>query len=136
MSQNANLIIDRLIETFPACFDRSAPKPLKIGLGRELLALAGTLPALADLPRVQIRQALRVYTQSPAYQRALAVGGPRYGLDGQPTGEITSEQQAFARAPRQKTPAPQVRQPPAGPELSPSAGYLKMTLKKRGGNPP
>jgi ProP effector len=84
MPQDVNPIIDRLMETFPACFSRSAPKPLKIGLGEEVIALAGVHPALADLSRTQLRRALKVYTGAWAYRKALAKGGPRYGLDGQP----------------------------------------------------
>ena len=91
MLQDVNPIIDRLIETFPACFSRSAPKPLKIRLGEELLALAGVHPALADLTRTRIRRALQVYTGAWAYRKALAKGGPRYDLDGQAAGEVTPE---------------------------------------------
>ena len=68
-------LIDRLIAAFPACFSR-LPKPLKIGLGEELLALAGVHPALADLTRTRIRRALKFYTQRPAYRRALARVAP------------------------------------------------------------
>jgi sRNA-binding protein len=128
MLQDVNPIIDRLIETFPACFSRSAPKPLKIGLGEELLALAGVHPALADLTRTRIRRALQVYTGAWAYRKALARGGPRYGLDGQPAGEVTPEQQAWTRTPRPKRPA---SPPETAPEPSPTPGYLKMTLKRR-----
>ena len=126
MPQDVNPLLDRLCEAFPACFSRSAPKPLKIGLGEELLALAGVHPALTDLSRTQIRRALRVYTGSPAYRKALARGGPRYGLDGQPAGEVAPEQQADAKTPRPKLPAPK-----PGPEPSPATGYLKMSLKRR-----
>ena len=107
-------------------FDRKAPKPLKIGLGEELLALAGVHPALADLSRTQLRRALKVYTGAPVYRKALARGGPRHGLDGQPVGEVTPEQQAFARTPRPKLPAPE-----PGPEPSPAMGYISMSLKRR-----
>jgi len=103
-----------------------APQPRKIGLGEELLALAGVHPALIDLSRTQLRRALRVYTGSPAYQKALARGGPRCGLDGQPAGEVTPEQQVIARTPRPKRPAPE-----PGSEPSPATGYLKMSLKRR-----
>lgn len=134
MPQDVNPIIDRLMETFPACFSRKAPQPLKIGLGEELIALAGVHPALADLSRTQIRRALKVYTGASAYRRALAKGGPRYGLDGQPAGEVTPEQQTFARTPRPKRPASPASPPETAPkasELSPTPGYLKMTLKRR-----
>jgi sRNA-binding protein len=131
MPQDVNPIIDRLIETFPACFSRSAPKPLKIGLGEEVMALAGVHPALADLSRTPIRRALKVYTGAAAYRKALAKGGPRYGLDGQVTGEVTPEQQTFARTPRPKSPASPPETAPKAPEPSPTPGYLKMTLKRR-----
>jgi sRNA-binding protein len=133
MPQDLNPIIDRLCATFPASFDRKAPKPLKIGLGEELLALAGIHPALADLTRTRIRRALAAYTGSPAYRRALKRGGPRYGLDGQPAGEVTPEQQAIARTPRPKPPASPPAPEPEGPEspVLPAMGYLKMSLKRR-----
>ena len=131
MPQDVNPIIDRLVETFPACFSRSAPKPLKIGLGEEVMALAGVHPALADLTRTRIRRALQVYTGAWAYRKALAKGGPRYGLDGQATGEVTPEQQTFARTPRPKSPASPAKTAPKAPEGSPAPGYLKMTLKRR-----
>ena len=51
--------MERLIAVFPACFSRLDPKPLKIGVGHEVLALVGTHPALADLTCNRIRQALR-----------------------------------------------------------------------------
>jgi sRNA-binding protein len=126
MSTDVNPLLDRLCQAFPACFNRSVPQPLKIGLGEELLALAGVHPALADLSRTQLRRALKVYTGAPAYRKALARGGPRYGLDGHPTGEVTPEQQVIARTPRPKPPAPE-----PGPEPSPATGYLKMSLKRR-----
>ena len=112
MAYDVTSLLDRLIEAFPACFSRSAPQPLKSGLGEELLARAGVHPGLADLTPDQIRQALKVYTGLPAYRKALAKGGPRYGLDGQPAGEVTPEQQADAKKPRPKPPAPE----PKGPE--------------------
>ena len=136
MPQDVNPLVDRWVETFPACFSRSAPKPLKIGLGEELMALAGVHPAFVDLTRTRIRRALKVYTGAPAYRKALAKGGPRYDLDGQPAGEVTPEQQTFARTPRPKRPAspvvtsapkPQAPEPPATPAM----GYLKMSLKRR-----
>jgi len=136
MPYEINPILDRLCAAFPAGFSRTAPKPLKIGLGEELLALAGVHPALADLSRTQLRRALKVYTGALAYRKALVNGGPRYDLAGQPAGEVTSEQQAAARRPRPKPPASPTAPPtpePQGPEppASPAPGYLPMTLKRR-----
>jgi sRNA-binding protein len=136
MPQDVNSLLDRLCEAFPACFSRSALKSLKIGLGEELLALAGVHPALADLSRTQIRRAIKVYTGAPAYRKALARGGPRYGLDGQPTGAVTPEQQIIARTPRPKLPASPASPPAPEPQApdspaTPATGYLPMTLKRR-----
>ncbi|CDI04664.1 hypothetical protein BN873_p20044 [Candidatus Competibacter denitrificans Run_A_D11] len=114
MAYDVNSILDRLCAAFPACFSRSAPKPLKIGLGEELMALAGVHPALADLTRTRIRRALKVYTGAPAYRKALKRGGPRYDLAGQPAGEVTPEQQTFAQTPR-------VPKPPADADAAADA---------------
>ena len=148
MSTDVNPLLDRLCQAFPACFNRSAPQPLKIGLGEELLALAGVHPALADLTRTRIRRALKAYTGAPAYRQALAQGGPRYDLNGQPAGEVTPDQQADARRPRVRQPrataeataSPLPRTPPPAPrhdepalleELMAMAipGKLDVTLK-------
>jgi hypothetical protein len=124
MSYDVNPIIDRLCEIFPVCFNRAAPKPLQIGLGAEAMALAGVHPALTDLTRTMIRRALKVYTGCFAYRKALAAGGPRYGLDGQPAGEVTPEQQAFAKTPRKKpaaatSPGSDESASPPAPKLPP-----------------
>ena len=54
-------ILDPLGQAFPAGFSRTAHRRLKIGLGEELLALAGVHPALTDWTRARIRRALTVY---------------------------------------------------------------------------
>lgn len=115
MPQDVNPLIDRLCAAFPDLFHRRTPKPLKIGLGEELMALAGVHPAFADLTRTRIRQALKVYTGASAYRRALAKGGSRYDLNGQPSGEVTPEQQTLARTPRPKSPTSPAS-PPADPD--------------------
>lgn len=102
MPDNILALIDRLVAIFPECFNRQSPKPLKIGIGPELLALVGNHPDLAEISRKQIRQALTFYTGSNSYRKAVANGGARYGLNGQPEGEVTLEQQEFAKVPRKK----------------------------------
>ena len=97
MAFDANPILDRLGEAFPECFNRLAPKPLKIGIREEVIALAGVHPLLAEVTKTQLRLALKLYTHRFAYRKALAVGGPRYGLDGQPDGEVAPDQQEFAK---------------------------------------
>lgn len=106
MPYDATPIINQLCEAFPDCFNQAAPKPLKIGIGGELLALVGVHPALAEVSRTQLRRAITFYTHRFAYRKALAAGGPRYGLDGQPVGEVTPDQQTFTKPPRRKPAAP------------------------------
>jgi ProP effector len=45
-----------------------------------------------------IRAAISRWVSSTRYLKALSKGGPRYGLDGQPDGEVTEAEQADALA--------------------------------------
>ena len=67
--------------------------PLAVGIHQELIA------ALPDVKPWRIRQLLRWWQGSDqgAYWRALLQGGPRYHLDGTPSGEVTDQEQAHAR---------------------------------------
>jgi ProP effector len=79
---------------FPAVFvldGWQSHKPLKIGI-REDIAAAAIMPA------EDIGPALRLYVRRLMYQRALAAGGPRHDLNGEPCGEVTAEQAAGAAA--------------------------------------
>lgn len=67
-------------------------RPLKIGIFEDLqLLLAG------EFPPELISRFLRDWCRRPAYRRAVAAGGARYDLDGQPAGGVTEEEQADAR---------------------------------------
>ena len=147
MTFDANPFIDRLCEAFPECFNRLAPKPLKIGIRDEVIALAGVHPALMDVSRVQLRRTMAFYASWLAYRKAVAAGGPRYGLDGQPVGEVTPDQQAFAKTAlhRKKSAKPATDKPatatkPALPPIDRAAllqeimamaipGKLEVTIK-------
>jgi sRNA-binding protein len=81
-----------LAERFPAVFALEGwqpHKPLKIGIKADIAA-TGIMPA------EDIRPALRLYVQRLMYQRALAAGGSRYDLNGEPCGEVTAEQASIA----------------------------------------
>lgn len=84
----------RVLALWPELFDLDNPKPLKVGVlddlmqdisARNLIIGAGVLKA-----------AIASYTRRIRYQKALVAGGARYGLNGQPCGEITPEQQQEA----------------------------------------
>lgn len=84
----------RVLALWPELFNLDNPKPLKVGAlddlmqdinARNLTIGAGVLKA-----------AIASYTRRIRYQKALAAGGARYDLNGQPCGEITPEQQQEA----------------------------------------
>jgi sRNA-binding protein len=88
----ANNGIDALAKHFPAVFAHEGwqpHRPLKIGINKDIAA-AGITPA------EDIGPTLRLYVRRLMYQRALAAGGSRYDLNGEPCGEVTAEQAAGA----------------------------------------
>lgn len=91
----------RILAFWPELFDMDNPKPLKVGLlddiqrdiaARNLTIGAGVLKA-----------AIASYTRRIRYKKALAAGGARYDLNGQPYGEVTPEQQQTAAGELKKT---------------------------------
>ncbi len=79
-----------LTERYPLCFDPALPKPLKIGIRQDLID-AGHEPQAVHL-------ALCRYTRLRAYQRTLIAGAVRVDLQGQPAGEVTAGEAAYAAA--------------------------------------
>jgi len=90
----ADASIVALGDLFPEVFTRErwqSHKPLKVGIDKDLVA-SGVVTAR------EVGLVLRLYTCRRSYQLALAAGGARYGLDGRPSGEVSPEQQAAAKA--------------------------------------
>ncbi len=112
-----------LQQRWPQLFavDPRQSKPFALGIHQELLhQLPETKPYV-------LRQTLRVLQNNGwgEYWRAILRGGPRYGLDGIPKGEVTAEEQAYVREqlalPHQKK---QGRRRPTAP----SQGHTDRTL--------
>ena len=101
VSQNRKKI-GKLAEHWPKGFTLAGVRPLSIGIQEALIndAKARELPITDS----QIRYCLSAYTKRPTYMKALAAGGPRYDLNGQPCGEVSTEHQEEARQ-RSKQPA-------------------------------
>ncbi len=79
-----------LIETYPACFDGENPRPLKLGIHRDLMA--------ADFEKAAVKRALARYCNRPRYRKALRAGAIRIDLQGQPAGVVTAAEAETARA--------------------------------------
>ncbi|WP_295399284.1 ProQ/FINO family protein [uncultured Thiocystis sp.] len=127
-----------LAARYPACFDWRQPRPLKIGIREDLLAVGH--------PRPAIRRALVAYCSRVKYLKALRAGTPRIDLQGQPAGEVTEDDAADAQAmlsgavpipkiraerPKEPTPAPTPDLPIDAP-LTPEnivSGRLELTVK-------
>jgi ProP effector len=76
-------VLARLAATYPVFRDI---QPLAIGIHKAILA------AYPDIDKVALRQSLQRHTASTRYLKAVAAGGSRFGLNGEPTGDITPEQ--------------------------------------------
>jgi sRNA-binding protein len=89
------VLLTELGSRFPKLFRRewnSPPLPMKIGLHTDLQAL------FPEIDSRTVREALRQYTMRCGwlYQEAVAKGGPRYDLEGNPQGEVTPAEQELA----------------------------------------
>ena len=87
-------VITYLVEKFPACFSLKGPvKPLKIGIFQDL---AEKLNDDETISKTRLRQALRHYTSSWRYLKAIKVGAFRVDIDGNTVAEIDEEQANYA----------------------------------------
>ncbi|HHZ3600652.1 TPA: ProQ/FINO family protein [Escherichia coli] len=86
--------INRLAEYWPELFGAENIKPLKAGIIRDVLedAKSRELPVATGV----LRGALTSHLHTTRYLKAIIAGGPRYGLNGQPCGEVTEEDKSVA----------------------------------------
>ena len=82
-----------LTTTWPQAFDLKNPRPLAVGI---IDMMAAEMAATGAPGHGAVRYALKSYIRHMRYIRALAAGGPRYNLLGEPEGEVTPEQQQRA----------------------------------------
>ena len=113
-----------LPELFPACFDWRRPRPLKIAIHQDLIAVGHD--------RIAVKHALSRYCQGDRYQNALQAGAIRRDLQGRPAGAVTEGEAAYARSILEaRAAARAARLPNATPipqeDLVP--GRLELTVK-------
>jgi hypothetical protein len=97
-----------LCARFPACFDLSNPRPLKLKIHKDLLALYAAelvFPESATkqqrsstrwILRQRLKHAVARYCAKPAYLRASVEGTPRIALDGSTAGEVSPSEATHA----------------------------------------
>jgi ProP effector len=92
LSKDAEALKISLIDRYPHLFAVDPPRPLASGIHRVLAEQTGA-------PMPVLKLALAKLTRRNAYLAALGAGGPRYDIDGRPSGMISpDDQQAAAEA--------------------------------------
>ena len=86
LSKDAEALKATLIERYPHLFAVNPPPPLASGIHRVLVAQTGA-------PKPVVKLALTKLTRRNAYLVALSAGGPRYDIDGRPSGMISPDDQ-------------------------------------------
>jgi hypothetical protein len=86
-------VIAILAQRFPAAITvKGRRRPLKVGIFNDIIAAVG-----GDVAEVAIAAALKKYVGSVAYLRRVRAGKPRFGLDGNPAGTVTKQEEEFAK---------------------------------------
>lgn len=95
--KNRLLIIDWLIEHFPAAFSRKATqiKPLKLGIFEDIIEFYERLDS-PPFSKKALREALNYYSGSPAYLSAQKADTARVDLYGNEIEMVSEEQAQYA----------------------------------------
>lgn len=92
---SSKAVIAYLAEQFPQCFSASGEaKPLKIGIFEDLAKRMEDDPKVS---KTRLRSALRQYTNSWRYLRAVTTGSQRVDLDGAEAGTVEEEHAQHAQ---------------------------------------
>ncbi|MBL0941813.1 MAG: ProQ/FinO family protein, partial [Alphaproteobacteria bacterium] len=86
-------ILSMLCERYPQAFSLKNPKPLKVGIVKDLQK-----PLKDEYSKSKLQKALGYYIYNSRYQKALAIQDHRYNLQGQIEGEVAEEHKARAHA--------------------------------------
>ncbi len=88
----ARSFIERLQDKYPAAFPEKHKVPLKLGIRQDVFNQAKEW----NVSEKAAATALTLWCSDPDYYKAVAAGGLRYDLDGNPSDEVTEEQQQTA----------------------------------------
>ncbi|SAL61175.1 ProQ/FinO family protein [Caballeronia humi] len=92
----AVLTIRKLQNRFPLAFPKkpASKVPLKVGIFKELVALAGELA----LTEAELRDAIKIWCRGSRYWSCLVEGAPRVDLSGEAAGAVSAEDAVRARS--------------------------------------
>ncbi|MBB1076167.1 ProQ/FinO family protein [Rhodoferax sp. 4810] len=128
-----------VLKQFPACFDLSNPRPLKVGIRKDVMQLLRPVAeaeaeqhglsgkeAQMQMERL-VKLALSHYCTRPHYLRALVAGAERIDLTGQVVALVTAEAAALAQAQLLQSTNQQQDKPQPAPSR-PSAAAAQAVL--------
>ena len=81
-----------LEKTYPKCFNRNNPKPLKKGIMQDIL-----MEGRWTESKTSLRAIISFYVGSPLYHQAILEGSFRYDLRGEKVGEIRESEKEFSK---------------------------------------
>lgn len=84
-------ILEKLLHDYPNCFSKDSPKPLKVGIGKEIA------PTLEKVQVKYLSPCLHTYVNSKKYHQAMIANSHRIDLMGKPVEEISEEHREHAR---------------------------------------
>lgn len=90
--EKARLCIERLVKDYPKLFSLMNPKPLKVGITKDIESSIGK----PEAKKIFLKTGLKKYTQTKGYLRSMLKEKSRYGLDGKVAGDVTEEHRKHA----------------------------------------
>lgn len=122
--KNNRRLIKMLEERYPKAFDWNQPKPLKVGIDKDM-----TLDD--DFNASKQKRALAAYTRSDRYKKCLQTGQPRIDLEGNPVSDEPALPEAMlTRKPTTNRPKKEAQRP-----QNKTANKNKRPNNKPNGNP-
>jgi sRNA-binding protein len=95
--EHAQYGVELLKAYFPNCFkDVKETQPLKIGIKQDLVKRLATLEDIVLGDKACMVSSLAYYVSSAAYHKNVAEGVIRIDLDGNPAGQVSSEEAQYS----------------------------------------
>ena len=93
----SSIALTWLCDTYPNCFNAKDPKPLKIGIAKDILGNMKREPSSDQPGPMSVRQALHHYTCNLLYHQAMLNNSHRIDLEGHTADEITDQARTHAQ---------------------------------------